>query len=322
MGVGVKPVWLDYGNPEGQHKLLTNLSAIAWDDTFLWTASDEGRSVECLKPYRDGFRLHRRFALDDLFLGLPGSESADEIDVESMDVVGGRLWVCGSHCTVRRQAKKTGSLTIDPDLRARKSRRLLGSALLAGILDQAAVGLAMPYSGKDSLRRRLSNDPYLAPFLNLPGKENGLDIEGLAVRNRAVLIGLRGPIVDSTAVVVEFGSEGSGEITPASHRLHFLELEGLGVRDLARWDGSIIVLAGPVSSAAGPFRLYLWNVRRTDKIQRPRQIFEWKEKNDAPEGICRKGDELLVVYDTGRDMSRIQGGRFRADRLVGLLKNA
>jgi hypothetical protein len=122
--IRTESIWLDYGRVSKQSGLLQNLSAIAWEDPFLWTASDEGRSVECLEPHHGGYRLRRQIMLDDVFEQLPGREDEDEVDIESIDVAGGTLWICGSHCIVRRQSKKAKSQRIDPRLRVRKSRRL------------------------------------------------------------------------------------------------------------------------------------------------------------------------------------------------------
>jgi len=45
---------------------------------------------------------------------------------------------------------------------------------------------------------------------------------------------------------------------------HFLNLEGLAVRDLAHFDRhEILVLAGPVGEAPGPFALFRWRPRHS-----------------------------------------------------------
>ena len=39
------------------------------------------------------------------------------MDIEAIDVVGGKLWICGSHCRVRRRVGKTGNNRVDARLR-------------------------------------------------------------------------------------------------------------------------------------------------------------------------------------------------------------
>ena len=322
MAVRVRDVWLDYREAGSDRKLLENVSGICWSKPFLWTVSDEGRTFECLKPHRGGYRLHRQLALDALFEGLPGQSKQDEADLESIDVADGKIWLCSSHCVVRRQIKKTNGDTVDPRFRVRKSRCLLGSVPVASALSnevgKAEMGTALPFSGKGSLRWYLSRNNYLSPFIDLPSKENGLDIEGLAIAGRKLLLGLRGPLVDSIAIIVELSLGAGAKLKPWPPRLHFLNLDGLGVRDLTRSNGELLVLAGPVSGVRGPFRLYRWRRRLTKKIQVPELRYEWPPDGDAPEGICRRGKGLLVIYDLEKNSRRIKGGRVRADWLTGV----
>ncbi|WP_461344713.1 DUF3616 domain-containing protein [Bradyrhizobium liaoningense] len=255
-----------------------------------------------------------------MFRGLPGRRSVDEADIESVDVADGHVWLCGSHCIVRRQVKKTNNDIVDPTFRPRKSRRLLGHIAIASALehDPAKAGFTLPFSGKGSLRRQLSANPYLSPFIDLPSKENGLDIEGLAVAGRRILLGLRGPVVDSIAIIVELGLRTAAGLETIAPRLHFLDLGGLGVRDLARSKSRLFVLAGPVGGTRAPFRLYQWQPRATDRVQSPGLRYEWPADGDAPEGICRYRDGVLVVYDLGANSVRIDGRRVRADWLEGI----
>lgn len=314
--VKVESVWLDYAKAGADPKLTANLSGVAVAGEHLWTVSDEGRTIECLAPNGDGYRLSRQVLLDDLFEDLPGRETKDEADIESVDVFGGRLWICGSHCRVRRQAKKTQSPYLDPRFRARPSRRLLGAVKLTpdgG--DVVPPGHALPFRGKGSLRRALAGDPFIAPFVDLPSKENGLDIEGMAASKDKLLLGLRGPVVDSIALVAAVPI-GDGLRVNGGSATHFVDLGGLGVRDLARWGRGVLVLAGPVSAADEPFRLFSWTPRATKKIQKADLIYEWPPSADHPEGLGalerggRRG--ILVVYDTA-DKGRIRGRRYRAD---------
>jgi len=80
--MGAPPqVSLDYGSdnlPADQRKkLLGSLSAVTEANGFLWTAADEGRTLECLK--RDGNKGYARkqqYQLDEIFGGLPGEREA------------------------------------------------------------------------------------------------------------------------------------------------------------------------------------------------------------------------------------------------------
>src|SRR5262245_36616085 len=113
MEIRTRHLWLDYAKASRKSKLLRNLSAAAMAGRFLWTAADEGRTIECLAPTRDGFRLSMQINLDAIFRNIPGAEDEPrpaEIDLESIDVAHDRLWICGSHCRVRKDRKKQKNL--------------------------------------------------------------------------------------------------------------------------------------------------------------------------------------------------------------------
>jgi hypothetical protein len=147
-------VWLDYRQAGRAPKLLANLSAVTVAGEYLWTASDEGRTIECLAPYRGAYRLHQQYALDDLFPGLPRAALGQEADIEALDVIGGRLWVCGSHSLTRRSQRKTKSDHVDARIRKRPSRRLLGAVTLSEDGNALhAPGRAPPFAGPTACAR-------------------------------------------------------------------------------------------------------------------------------------------------------------------------
>lgn len=288
--------------------ILENLSGIAASDDKLWAVADEGRSLECLTRQGLGYSLFYQLSLDDILTDLPG-QADDELDLESIDITGSTLWICGSHCRVRKKPEAEGSL--NPKLRSRPSRHVL-AALHLDQTGNVTAGSAIPFEGKGSLRHMLSDDPYLKPFLELPSKENGLDIEGIVADTGGVLLGLRGPLVDSIAVVIRLRLYG---LDIEGYELSFLDLGGLAIRDLARTPGGVLVLAGPVSDVPGPFRLYQWDGSSGPNIQVPREVCTWPAGVEKPEGICVYDDgaeaKLLVVYD--RPQGRIQQSCYRAD---------
>lgn len=308
----VRELTLDYTGARDIDDVTGNMSGIAIDREFAWTVSDEGRTFECLRINEAGFRLEEQYKLDDFFPNLPVGHEAD---LESVDVFGGRLWLSGSHCRVRREPKEAG--TLDPGFKRRPSRHLLGSIELGGAgKPKRGTGHALPFSGEGSLRRRLRKNAYLAGFLNLPSKENGLDIEGLALVQKRLLLGLRGPVIDSHAIVVSLPRKAALLPEDGKPHLHMLDLGGLGVRDLARDGEAVLIIAGPVTGADGPFRIHRWQPSEAGRIERPEMVYEWTTTASHPEGLCpfsmdgRPG--ILIVYD-GRNRT---GAAVSADWLA------
>jgi hypothetical protein len=319
---------LDYRDAAREPKLLHNLSAVAVAGRFLWTASDEGRTLECLEPDGDGYRLRRQYRLDSLFPDLPGKKSDDEADVEALAVDRDCLWICGSHCWVRKKTESPSLLS--DEIVERPSRHLLGRVKLVDDGGRIAdFGEVLSFTGRGSLREALAKNKFLGPFLELPSKENGLDIEGMTVgADGKLLFGLRGPLFDSFAAVVaaeiEARKRGRLQIKKRSIVLHFLDLGGLGVRDLTRSGDEMFVLAGPVTSAPAPFRIYRWKPQDPTYVERPVLLHEWAyswgtstpaEDPENPEGLSvldRGRPGLLVLFDRPR-LSRIEGTRYFAD---------
>jgi hypothetical protein len=307
-------IWLDYGRAARQSKVLTSLSSLVPAGRFLWTASDEGRTIECLESSKKGFRLRRQVRLDDVFPDLPGDEG-DEADLEAIDIANGTLWICGSHCRVRKQSKVKNAL--DSKLGDRVSRHLLGCATLAEDGDAlVGHGTAFSFEGAGSLREILRRNAYVAPFIDLPSKENGLDIEGMCIGKGKLFLGLRGPLVDNTAIILEIAIRRRTSLLASAMTTHLVSLGGLGVRDLTFVDDALLVLAGPVSSANQPFRLYRWKPRRTDLIQKAKALCEWPRNDETPEGICRLDRDgkagFAILYDSPA-RARIKQTRYRAD---------
>lgn len=304
-------VGLDYAGAQGGDRLLGNLSGVVADGAVLWSVSDEGRTLECLSADGDGYRLTQQYFLDTVIAGLPGRPDGAECDLEAIALDGNALWIAGSHCWVRRPADDPDWLSAET--RDRPSRHVLARLAIAGGELAGAVD-ALPFTGPGSLRDVLRDDQYLAPFLELPSKENGLDIEGLAVRGRQVLLGCRGPLLDSRAVVIELSFDDAFRIS--NYALHFLDLDGLAVRDLS-WRGEeLLVMAGPMDDSPGPFRLYGWTPGEAGPVERPARLLDFTTQTEKPEGVCplrRNGrDGLLVLYDSP-DKGRVKGHRYAAD---------
>jgi hypothetical protein len=312
-------VRLDYAAAANK-KLLENVSGVAVDGEFLWSVSDERRTFECLRAEGDGFVLSKQHRIDTL-IKWPGADEGQhgaELDLESIDVAGGALWLCGSHCNVRRKPAQDQEGKLLPEIDARPSRRLLARIEVNGD-ELGKIVKTTPFEGPGSIRCAVAGDPWLHPFIDLPSKENGLDIEGMAVFGDEVLLGLRGPRLDSFAVVVHLTL--ADDLKVGSYRLSFLDLGGLAIRDLGRDGDTMMIVAGPVGDAGGPFGIFRWKPKSSPLIQAPDNITpaKWPASSEKPEGICvlQRNDKkgYLVVYDSPNPV-RIQGNAYEADWLV------
>jgi len=107
----------------------------------------------------------------------------------------------------------------------------------------------------------------------IPGKDNGFDIEGLAVNGRRLLPGLRGPVLRGWSALLEIAVDGRGDqlrlvrLVPLDDsgtliRKRFLQLDGLGVRDLHYSGDDLYILAGPTMVLNGEIRVFKWPAAR------------------------------------------------------------
>ena len=274
------------------------LSVALRDGNFLWTASDEGSAVERFTVGADGsLSNHQSFAMHDL-VTLPRDPEEEEADLEGLAVDDGYLWVAGSHSLARAKPKKNFS---DPSaqiarlakVKEERNRFLLGKIPLRdGIpmrTDGARRSRLLRYSSHDNeLHQVLRKDPHLGPFLEIPGKDNGFDIEGLAVRGNRLFLGLRGPVLRGWACVltVEVEDCGASELHLCSYEKHFLYCDGLGIRELEFDGDDLLLLAGPTMVLDGTLALFRWRgaARRKGESILPREELEFLFEVPRPGG--------------------------------------
>lgn len=268
----------------------TNLSGAAFTGDWLWVAGDEACGIDRLRRLDPVGSETLRFGevcdfpLADL-LDLPGLPQ-EEADLEGMAEADGFLWVVGSHGLKRKNAK--------PDRNnAENAKRLAKTALdgnrrlLACIPIEVATNgeprlVRKAQDGRRALRlkgdtqtnlltRALADDPHFGPYMAIPGKDNGFDIEGLAVDGRRLLLGLRGPVLRGWSALLEIAVEAHGgqlrlvqlDDSGVLIRKHFLQLDGLGVRDLHYSGDDLYILAGPTMVLNGEIRVFKWPAARS-----------------------------------------------------------
>jgi hypothetical protein len=333
-------------------KLRDGLSVALQIADTLWVANDETITLERLTLERgedtDDYRYarrHRQFSLND-FLPLPipptdNPAETQEVDVEGLAHDGDYLWVTGSHSLKRKKPKLRDGvrkaqkqlarcdaeanrylLARIPIVECNKTFELEKEVTKDGKTCTAAM---LPvHEGSNALMDALKEDEHLAPFLSIPGKDNGFDIEGLAASGGRLFLGLRGPVLRGWAVILELTLvedekdasllklSGSGR-GGRGYRKHFLGLGGLGIRDLCADGDDLLILAGPTMDLDGPVALYRWkggaapeeeSMVAGDTLLRVMDI-PYGQGVDHAEGMClftahsgeSKNARLLVVHD-------------------------
>lgn len=262
-----------------EEDVRSDISAIAHTpDGNIWLASDELTTVERLSPTSTHeFAHHRQFAVGD-YVDLQDTQS--EIDIEGMDFSEGYLWLVGSHSTKRKSAKgKDAERDIQRllEITTDANRYLLARIPIADgelvkqddATDRFAASLKQ-WQGQSELTKALQKDEHIGPFLQmkLPSKDNGFDIEALAVKGNRLFLGLRGPVLRGMAIILEIeikaGTKArqSGEMrlkrleNKRLYRKHFVDLNGLGIRDLCFDGEDLIILAGATMQLSSTMQVF------------------------------------------------------------------
>lgn len=317
------------------HEHREDISAVLLtQNQHLWLGSDETSTVECLSLVDgDKFANHQQFRIAE-FIDLPASED-EEIDIEGLACADHYLWFVGSHSYKRKNVKqnKTDETNISrlAKVTSEENRYILGKIpLVDGKLFKScphpqnstkqlvAAKLELTNQG-NLLMSALADDPHLGFFVKaaIPGKDNGFDIEGLAVDDNKIFLGLRGPVLRGWAIILEIELEDSqpglmrlSNITEEgkSYKKHFIWLKGLGIRDLCLVGKDLLILAGPTMDLDGPVQVYrLENIDNLPEniLHRPNLVQEipYGDRCDHAEGITLFDDvsgvpSLLVVYDS------------------------
>ena len=352
--------------------LRDGLSVVVQMGPTLWVANDETISVERLSfQGRDAegtyhYGAHQSFPLTE-YLSLPippapNANEVEEVDVEGLDFHDGYLWVVGSHSLKRKQAKPQSSIKknverlADADPAQEGNRFLLARIPLVNegnshtlmkraVSEEGTLRTAaqLPADATGNLlTQALREDKHLGRFLDIPGKDNGFDIEGLAVAGNRVFLGLRGPVLRGWAVVLEIEVENTDPATlqlkainpnnphnknHPTYRKHFLELGGLGIRDLTVQGTDLLILAGPTMELDGPVTLYRWpggaqpageSLVFRDQLVTLRSI-PFGQGDDHAEGMTlfqpdeQAATSILVVYDATAAGRKVGENGVKAD---------
>ncbi len=283
-------------------KQNNSISAIDANNDFFIVGADEGNEVKILKFDGDGYKVVGRIELNT---------TKKEIDIEGITSEDNTVYVIGSHSWKRKK--------IDPAKSYEDNRnKILSPSSVETALDRDYLCcFHLDADGnisevkETSLRSLIDNNVVLKIFSQIPSKENGVDIEGIAVRNGQLYIGFRGPVLRENWVPI-LKCKFSIPIVGAD--LVFVNLGGRGVRDLTRVGDGFLILAGSVGDGLDSYQIYFWDgedcllgTRTSGKVGQIKLLGNISVDGDKkPEGLTllKESDtnyEVLIVYDNVRN---------------------
>lgn len=320
--------------PNVDDSLRRDVSCIAIFGKTVFLACDETASIEALVCRDGGYGDHRHIRLSDFF-DLPDGPDG-EMDIEGLSVSSGYLWIVGSHSLKRDKPERQEHSAKDAlrrmlDIDRDANRYFLGCVPIAEDSDGGGARLVKKAgsrraaslkldSDKSKLLDWLEKDGHLAPFLDIPSKENGFDIEGICAHGDRIWLGLRGPVLRGHGVILELEMKRPKPSRLKARRIddrkryrkHVIDTNGLGVRDLCIDGSDMLILVGTPLASDGPARVLRWRnaIHHTQSgVVDSKHIVPLVEvpyggDRDHPEGIDllegtgRRGPQLIVVYDS------------------------
>jgi len=241
--------------------------------------------------------------IDNSFEGIPL-----ELDGESIAYADGFVYVIGSHGHPRDSKRR-----LDPDKdAARIAAQIAASSQIVRFRSDGARATG-PIERTAKLRALIARQPDLRSYLDQRLENNGLTIEGIAIRRGRILAGFRGPqLKGGRAAVLSVAVNGVfGTAAPAS-RFYRLPLgKGASVRDLAAFGDGILVLAGPIASDPAPFGIYWWD-GESDNARLLKDLADvvgksgkWKAEALLPLDDDASGLRILVLFDGQKEAAPV-----------------
>jgi hypothetical protein len=266
-------------------------AAAVGQDLFI-VADDESNQLRLYRRENGGNPLQTV----DLSAGLELDRRAPETDIEGAARIGDRVYWISSHSrntAGREHANRyrffatrleVTNGTVGVSIVGRPCRDLLSQLISA--------------PGLKSLNLRAA--ARLAP--KAPG---ALNIEGLcATADSQLLIGFRNPVPHGLALLVPLQNPAqviAGQ--PAKFGMPIqLDLNGYGIRDMAYWEGSYLIIAGPYAGD-GKSKLFLWS----GGDAKPKHLREIDLKGLNPEALIVYPDKGLREVQLLSDDSNHQG---------------
>lgn len=262
--------------------------------------ADEDRNVYFIEVSRQNKTIR---ILGDIEL----LDSGDEIDIEAIAAENNYYYITGSHGLSKKQGDiesnrfKFFRLKVNPKNgmpaeQAKSKQDLVAISSLASIL---------------------SRDPLLGRYYRQPLQKKGVNIEGLAVKDGRLFIGLRNPNLDGYMFVIELAADDLfADVYDINYRLHKLGAgNGLGIREIVRAKDCFLIIAGNSSSEPSDvypesqdyrenrgFELYCWD-GRSSEVHRIGHIPQAAGKAEAMMVLSEnaEGIEVLILFDGPKD---------------------
>lgn len=272
------PVALEFKKDSKARKAISGAACAPTSPPVCLAGNDE-------KKYAQFFTLKdMRLVPDELIRLVPDNENGiafDELDIEGVAYDDGFFYLIGSH-----GAPRTSDKPVDPSrflilrFKVNKQSGKPDFKFSDDFIDTKAI------EKTNVLREVIKNAQHIGPFAEKHlNAENGVNIEGIAVKGERIFLGFRGPSVDKQAFILEVDKNGVFGTAAMNPKVHPISLgDNIGIRDLAALKtGGMLILSGPVVETAGTYSISYWDEQST--APKPRAELRGVPAGGKPETV-------------------------------------
>ncbi|NVO16085.1 MAG: DUF3616 domain-containing protein [Rhodoplanes sp.] len=247
------------------------------------------RFASCLivndeKKYAQFFSIEKKTLRPGALIRLTAKDVKGDPDAEGAAFADGFFYVIGSHGRTRfgdaEGSARFVVLRFPTDKRGRPS---------FAVSEDDVVGVAASTRLSEAMREA----DGVGPYFDKPLDQNGVNIEGLAVKDGRMHLGFRGPSVDGQAFILSVDADAAFTPDKPLHpKLARLPLgPTTGIRDLAAVQDGLVLLTGPVNDQAVTPALWHW----ADKTGTLTPLGLLLPPQNLPAGA--KAETVLVLHD-------------------------
>ncbi|WP_321325061.1 DUF3616 domain-containing protein [Thiomicrorhabdus sp.] len=290
--------------PITKEKLITNslqidnlnISGIALPYSFMALATDEGNQIQILQSSdSQHWASHSVITL---------TNNSDEIDIEALAWQAPYLYALGSHSAKRKKLKTNKTQKENQERLNQTSLEPARQQLFRIKLDKNAQAKEIQSL---SLQEIIKNDPILKSFVGIPSKENGIDLEGLAIDQKGrLLVGFRGPVLRGNIATVLRIKLAKKAFKIKSSKQLFIQTIGTGIRGLSETDQSqqFLVLTGAVGDQPLPYQVSVWNGKNALRGSDSDAKNAFKPLCDLPSSFTQNGkaEGIQFIHQTGQSI--------------------
>ena len=290
---------IEYLDFKGINNDSLNVSGIDVIGDFILLVTDEINEIPVLKQNGNSnqYQLKGNISLPNLEDNIDQDEEKEEIDLEDIAHENNTCYVIGSHALVRKKVKQSKEYIENLERLKTIKAAPTRNQILKFTFDVGENENIQTEVESKSLQEILQKDEILNIFTHIPSKENGVDIEAIAVEGEQLYLGFRGPVLRSNYVPVMITTFDN----LSQYKLHYVNMGGRGVRGMTKVKDGFLLIGGPIGDGSQSYQLYFWDGLDTIPGKDKEQESKLKMLGEIPTPKGAKAEGIVLVEESDSD---------------------